>query len=139
MDTGGRDLATYASGAWPRVLAAGDPAPAAERLGLGYLDRKWTLEGARDRGPLRLSLPAVELADGRLVLCEATTGWRRPETLGTLADDATLSSGDRVLKLSQLRQVKNCFATRLPAGEDADLALTVASDKTVYLSHAVWG
>ena len=144
----GLDLGDVAAG-WRRILAAGDPSLAAERLGLGYRDRKWTLVGARGDGPLELSLPAAELRDGELVLCSATTGWRKPANFGDLRADAALTVYDkpdgRELALGALRSVDHCFRTRVPtkaALGDADrlkLALRVTTDNEVYLSHVIWG
>ena len=116
---------------------------------MGYRDRKWTLVGARGDGPLELSLPAAELRDGELVLCSATTGWRKPANFGDLRADAALTvydkAGGRELALGALRSVDHCFRTRVPtkaALGDADrlkLALRVTTDNEVYLSHVIWG
>ena len=147
------DLADFADvGGWQRVLAAGDPSAAAERLGLGYLDRKWTLVAGRAAGPLSFAIPASDVQAGNLVLCSATTGWRRPPNLGDLKADAVLSIHDdgpagpgRALRLNALRQVDNCFQTRIPSRRESpprdrlDFSLRVESDNEVYLSHVLWG
>ena len=145
---------------WPLVLAKGDPSVRAEQLGLGYLDRKFTLEGQLSRGPLLLRLHSNTAPPARIVLCQANTGWRRPPDLADLDDkilDIALIYGHaekgkfrRSLSLAKINKVPNCFrATGLLAGKQAssspmmatnvDLWLNVTQPRqTVYLSHVVW-
>lgn len=155
-----RDLVVLPA-SWPNVLAQGDPSLRAERLGLGYLDRKFTFEGRQAYGPLRLRLPLSHQAEDpvsserSLLLCQATTGWRKPADLRNLHEACDVFTIDYRghhqirLSLTPTRHVPNCFMARgLPrrrppssSEEDhLDLLLNVTADASsrVYLSHVVW-
>lgn len=144
----GRDVRSLVVGSgWPVVLAKGDPAMRAKQLGLGYLDRKYTLEGRAALEPAVFELDNAKA--GRLILCEATTGWRRPPDLGNLDEDVVATvrrvpndgtAGDRILRLRRLRQVSNCYEARFDAGQAGALLIVNASNanKYVYISHIIW-
>mmetsp|Transcript_58 Transcript_58/g.97 ORF Transcript_58/g.97 Transcript_58/m.97 type:complete len:519 (+) Transcript_58:163-1719(+) len=153
------ELLPLLQSAWPRVLAHGDPALKAEKLGLGYLDRKWTLQGQSTSQPLVVTLPTTTTNTARtqpssLVLCEATTGWRRPPKLAALDIGCTVTLNGNRLSLTKIRAVPNCFQAKgrfkSPPGQNyvpsvlgsttANLVINVTAPPSsfVYLSHIIW-
>lgn len=142
----GRDLHSIvsSSSSWPVVLAKGDPGLRADEFGLGYRDKKWTLRGDSSLGPIEIELKNVTV--GNLILCQATTGWRRPLELGDIRSDlrvAVRNRDERVLKLSRTKHVENCYHARFrPSSSPSILSLNLTTPsplKKVYLSHVIWG
>ncbi len=126
------------------------------RYKLGYLDKKFCLEGRKDSGALAVALTAAR--DGTLVLCEATTGWRRPADMADPADglsvrvapagaDGRADGPAKDVKLKQHKDLKQCYAGRFDAtaahgasGRDFELEVSVLpADKFVCLAHVIWG
>ena len=124
------------------------------RYKLGYLDKKFCLEGRKASGALAVTLGGV--VDGTLVLCEATTGWRRPADMAEPADglsarvapagaDGRAAGPAREVKLKQHKDLKQCYAGHFDMGSgasarDFELELSVIpADKFVCLAHVIWG
>ena len=127
-----------------------------EQYKLGYLDKKFCLEGRKASGALAVTLGGV--VDGTLVLCEATTGWRRPADMAEPADglsarvapagaDGRADGPAKDVKLKQHKDLKQCYAGRFDAtaahgasGRDFELEVSVLpADKFVCLAHVIWG
>lgn len=129
---------------YKQALAPADNTAVAEvvRLGVGYLDRKYAYRGRRVDGPASFRLHHVK--DGKVIVCEPTYGWRRPNTVLDIHKDVEFYiDGKKIANPGKMKiksAASNCVLVTdsCPAGGHHLSVLPLVEHKYLYVSFVLW-
>eukprot|EP00656_Telonema_subtile_P016764 TRINITY_DN18886_c0_g1_i2.p1 TRINITY_DN18886_c0_g1~~TRINITY_DN18886_c0_g1_i2.p1 ORF type:complete len:211 (+),score=28.91 TRINITY_DN18886_c0_g1_i2:122-754(+) len=130
---------------WKQQISPGDVGPykANIQAGSGYVDNKMTYCGYAKDGWIEFNLHHVKL--GRLIVCEPSYGWKRPGTVGKLAEEASFKSDGKDVKIKQGaldQKIVNGFCVQmdrtLPPGGGVFSIKAKSDAKMVCVSFLIW-
>jgi len=141
----GRDLTELIKNDfYKKSLAPADNTAISEvvRFGTGYLDRKYAYKGSRKDGILSFRLHHVN--EGKVIVCEPTYGWRKPDGVLDIATEAEFYIDTHKVTLpdeTAVRSVaKNCVlvTAKCPKGGHDLLIQPLVEEKDLYVSFVLW-
>lgn len=130
-----------ANDGWKQQISPGDKGPyeTNQRVGSGYLDNKMAYCGFRKDGWLDLHLHHVKA--GRLIVCEPSYGWSRPDNVALLGEGAEFKAEATAVKIKDEKLVsKFCYEIDRTLNKGGGIfSIRAKSDeKQVCVSFLLW-